>query len=67
MVYDKDLLFKRSAKPEFESDAIHLLPNGNIAFGLSSWDKKYGEEWKVVVCDSTMTPVDFLIPGTLSV
>lgn len=63
MVYDSTGEFVKSFKPPFEADMFHVLKNGNILFGLSTWDEGYGKEWRVALTDSEANPIKFMIPA----
>lgn len=63
MVYDPAGEFVKSFKPPFEADMFHILKNGNILFGLSSWDENHGKEWRVALTDNEGKPIKFMIPA----
>lgn len=53
-IYDPNLQFIKSYKLPFEADIIKVLDNGNYMFGLSSWNKGEGENYKIIVTDSLL-------------
>lgn len=61
-IYDREGKLIRKLKPGFEADMFHVLDNGHILFGLSSWDEKYGKEWKVILADNSAQPIKYMIP-----
>ena len=63
MIYDNNGNFSKSLKPPFEADMMHILDNGNILFGISSWDQGHGKEWRIALTDSEGNPITFMIPA----
>lgn len=63
MVYSSTGDFIKSLNLPFEADMFHILKNGNILFGLSAWDQKYGEKWKVALTDNAANVIKFMIPS----
>ena len=63
MIYDNNGNFSKSLKPPFEADMMHILDNGNILFGISTWDEGHGKEWQIALTDSECNPIKFMIPA----
>lgn len=63
-IYASDLKISKVVDLPFEADAIQVMDNGDMLFGLSSWNKGEGEGYKLMLTDKelkekcTMLPYD---------
>ena len=62
-VYEASGEFSHYVEMPFEASMMHVLNDGNILFGISAWDKTYGNQWKVALTDSEGSPIEFMIPA----
>lgn len=57
-VFDKELHFKDSKKLPFEAEILHILDNGNILWGLCSWNEKECRGMKVALTDQNLNVIN---------
>lgn len=60
-IFDSDLKFKEKRNLPFEADILHILDNGNILWGLCSWNEKACKGMKIARTDSQLNIIDSAI------
>lgn len=50
-IFDRNFKFKERKKLPFEADILHVLDNGNILWGLCSWNEKACKGMKTALTD----------------
>lgn len=60
-IFDKELKFKNSIELPFEAEMFHILNNGNILWGLCSWNDKKCSGMKIAQTDQDLHIVDSVI------
>lgn len=60
-VFDRDFKFKERRDLPFEADCMHLLDNGEILWGLCSWNNKACKGMKVARTDKQFHVLDSLM------
>ncbi len=53
-IYNPDYSVRKVLKLPFEADAIQVMDNGDILFGLSSWNKGKGKGFKLMLTDNNL-------------
>lgn len=53
-IYDSEFKVDKILKLPFETDIIQVLDNGDMLFGLSSWNKKEGAGYKIALTDKDL-------------
>lgn len=61
-IYNPNYTIKDVLKLPFEADAIQMMDNGDILFGLSSWNTQKGEGFKIMLTDNKLKTKHVFLP-----